>query len=389
VLPLLFVLLGVGLTLLFGPQSVREQPTHFWGLAFGVPFLAWFGLGFGRVLGHIGNHARADGWDEAREEDLIEKMARGRRSQQVLSVSLHTALREPDDRTGAAQLDAMLGGTSVLKTQPSRLDGAALCHSRLAGDLDDAPELLLSRALTQVLADLAQTLTGLPDDKPLALLLEVESSLEQSQLHRVWQRVWAESGIRQPTVPVEGNGLAALDEWLDQRINDHALLMVVAVQIAPQAPEGTAEAAVGVLFGNRLTQTTLPPLAYLHRPEQEHGTTPEHLLYAARQALDWVWEPLDGTSIEQVWRVGIATQRDADLSKALNEVSLPAKLNQGFCNLDASLGHPGPAAPWLAIAAATQTVQRGAGAQFTFSGSSSVEAGLWSTVLTPVPPPSK
>lgn len=41
------------------------------------------------------------------------------------------------------------------------------------------------------------------------------------------------------------------------------------------------------------------------------------------------------------------------------------------------------------VAAATQTIQRGAGPQFIFSGDSSVEAGLWGTVLTPAPPLSK
>ncbi|MEF9672781.1 hypothetical protein QNM99_12885 [Pseudomonas sp. PCH446] len=94
-----------------------------------------------------------------------------------------------------------------------------------------------------------------------------------------------------------------MDQWLDQRITDQALLLVVALRFAPQQPEGTAEVAVGLLFGNRLTQTTLAPIAYLHRPEQERGPTTEALLYAARQSLDWV--PLEAKSIEQVWRGGL------------------------------------------------------------------------------------
>jgi hypothetical protein len=160
------------------------------------------------------------------------------------------------------------------------------------------------------------------------------------------------------------------------------LLLVVAAQFAPQLLEGTAEAAVGLLFGNRLTQSALPPVAYLHRPEQEREPTVEALLYAANQALSWV--PLDAQSIEQAWRVGVDARRDGALATVLAQASLPAKANQGFRNVDTLLGHPGKASPWLAIAAATQTIQNGAGPQFIFSGGGRVDTELWTTVLTPV-----
>lgn len=382
----LFLLAGVGLMLVFGDQTLQQHALNFWGVALGVPLLGWSALSFVRALLFLGQHSAADGWDEAREADLLRCVRRGRRSQQVLSVSLHTALREPGDRTGAVQLDALLSGIKALKAQPSRQGAESMRHSRLASDAN-TPEDLLLEALTQVLGDLATTLVQVPERTPLALLLEVDSSLPESQWRPVWQHAWSESGIRQSAVPVEESGLAALDQWLDQRISDQALLMVVAVQIAPQQPEGTAEVAVGLLLGNRLTQTTLAPVGYLHRPEQERELTTEHLFYSTRQALEWV--PLPAHAIEQAWRVGIDTQRDAAISTVLAKVPLPVKHNQGLHNLDALLGHPGNASPWLAIAAATQTIQRGAGPQFIFSGDSSVGAGLWGTVLTPAPPLSK
>ena len=384
VLPLMLLLAGTAF--LFGTQAWRQQPVSFWGLALGLPLLVWCLFGFARVLLYFGQQQVADGWDKAREEDLINKVRRGRRVQQVLAVSLHTALQEPGGLP-AAQRDALLSGTSALVAHPSVPGGAALRQSRLSGDTDEGPEHLLLRVLTQVLADLAQPLTQLPDDTPLALLLEVESGLAQNLLQRVWRQAWSESGIRQSTVPVEGGGLKALDQWLDHRIGDKALLLVVAFQFMPQQPEGTAEAAVGLLFGNRLTQTVLPSMAYLHRPEQEREPTTDALLYATSQALGWV--PLDAQSIEQTWRVGVDTQRDADVSSVMAAVPLPAKYSEGVCNLDTLLGHPGKASPWLAIAAATQSIQCGAGPQFIFSGGDCVDTGLWSTVVTPVPSLSK
>nr|WP_246237990.1 hypothetical protein [Pseudomonas akapageensis] len=368
--------------MLFDEQALHRQPVNFWGPALGIPLPGWCVLGFGRLLLYIGRQGAADGWDQGREEDLICRMRRGRRSQQVLSVSLYTPLREPGQQP-TAQLAALLEGTEALTAQSSRLGARILRHSQLPGDTDEDPELMLLGVLTQVLADLAPTLAHLPDDTPLALLLEVDSHLHTSQVHLMWQKVWKESGIRQKTVSVEGLGLAAVDQWLDQRIDDQALLLVVAVQFAPEQPEGRAEAAVGLLFGNRLTQTILPAVAYLHRPEPARGPSAEALLYGARQALDWV--PLEAPAIQHVWRVGVAAQQDAAMNTVLAELSLPAKPKQGFCNLDATLGHPGQASPWLAIAAATQTIQSGNGPQFIFSGGGAVEAGLWSTVVTPVP----
>ena len=386
IFPLLLLLLGVGGTFLFGTQTLRQEPVNFWGLALGVPLLGWSLLSFGRVLLYFGQQQVADGWDKAREEDLLRKVRRGRRVQQVLGVSLHTALREAG-ALSATQLNALLDGVKVLKAQPSRQGQSVLRHSRIVGDTDEVPELALHRVLTQMLADLAPTLTQVPDATPLALLLEVGSTLPENVWQRVWRQAWSESGIRQSTVLVEEDGLEALDQWLDHRIGVQALLLVVAVQFAPQQPEGTAEAAVGLLFGNRLTQTVLPSMAYLHRPEQERESTTDALLYATSQALGWV--PLDAQSIEQTWRVGVDTQRDIALTTVLADVPLPAKPNQGFCNLDTLLGHPGKASPWLAIAAATQSIQCGAGPQFIFSGGDCVDTGLWSTVVTPVPSLSK
>jgi hypothetical protein len=378
----MLLLLGVCAAFLFGAPSLWEQSTDFWGPAVGAALLGWALLCFGRVLLYLGQRQVADGWDKAREEDLINKMRRGRRVQQVLGVALQGPEASP-----FAQLDALLSGRKALQAQPSRCGQTVARHSRITGDTDVAPELALQQIFLQVLVELAPSLKQLPDDTPISLLLEVDSSLPEDMSQRAWARAWRDSGICQSTVNVEGDGLETVDRWLDRRITDRALLLVVAFQFAPQQLEGSAEVAVGLLFGNRLTQTVLPPIAYLHRPEQEREPTNEALLYAAHQALDWV--PLDAQSIEQTWRAGIDAQRDAALATVMAAVPLPAKPGQGFCNVDTSLGLPGKASTWLAIAAATQTIQRGAGPQFIFSGGNCVGAAVWSTVLTPVPSLSK
>ncbi|KJZ42468.1 hypothetical protein [Pseudomonas fluorescens] len=380
---LLCLLFGIGGSFLFTDESLDQQPVDFWSLALGLPLLGWCVLGFARVLLHIGKQAAADGWDDAREKDLTRRLRKGRRSQQILGVSCYTALRDPSAGP-VGQLDALLNGNAALKAQPFRIDGAPLSHSRLDEDLGEDLEAVFLSVLTRSLADLAPVLSQLPDDKPIALLLDVDCRLPEDQWLPAWRNAWRESGIRQSVVPVEGRGLAAVDRWLDQRIDDQALLMVLAVQLAPDQPEGTAEVAVGLLFGNRLTQSALSPIAYLHRPEQQRQLSEAGLLGSARQALDWA--PLLGQSIEKVWRAGVGAP--SPVESVLRDVLMPVKPPQNFCNLDALLGHAGKASPWLAIAAAAQTIERGAGPQFIFSGGTAVD-GLWSTVLMPVSPLSK
>jgi hypothetical protein len=377
----LFLLIGMALAETLLAPALSDQPLTFWSMALGAPLACWCVTGFWRMALYIGQHRLADGWDQARQDDVVRNTRAGRRSQQVLGVSLYTALRAPGE-TPASQLEKVLEGTSALAVQPTREGATALRHSYLPAAAQE-PELLLLQVLQQVLDDLRQTLLRVPDQAPLALLLQVDSGLPESLLRRVWRHAWQTSGIRQSTVPVEGLGLDALDQWLDQRIDDQAMLLVVAVQFAPENPEGSAEAAVAVLLGNRLTQNTLVPIAYLHRPEQERESNPDPLLYAARQALDWV--PLPSTAIERVWRAGVDGARSADLAQVATQLEWSSKDPQGVGNLDELLGHAGSASPWLAIAAATQTIERGAGAQFIFSIGDDT-AALWGTVLTPAPP---
>lgn len=385
---LLALLIGMGLTLVLGEQSLGQQPLLFWGRALGIPLVVWSLLLFGRFLLHISLLSSAEGWNAAREADWLARLRKGRRSQQVLAVSLHTALRDQEDGQGDAQFEALSSGKGELKTQLVRGKGELTArHSAMlpvASDvgeaLDDAAMLL--RLYRQVLGDIALALRAFPAEQPLTLVLETDSSIPSALQQDAWQRAWAESGIRQPVTRLECQGLDAVDHCLDERIADPALLLVVALCVAPELLEGSAEVAVALLLGNRLTQKTAPAVAYLHRPEQEHGITGETLRYAAHQALDWV--PLQAEALERAWMVGIPAKRQGDVNTVALELLKP---EPALCDLGACLGHPGCAAPWLAIAAALEAVRRDGQPQIIFSGNTVADSALWSSVVTAAPSP--
>lgn len=380
----LFLLFGCAVVALFSEVGLREQTAVVWGAALGVSLLVWCLICGLRVLYYLTRQHSADGWDSARATDLECTLSQGRRHQQVLAISVYTALcTEPAGSLG--QVEAILKGTNALKAQPSRSAGGAVRHSRLPGDVNENTERVLLRILKKLLNDIEVHIAALADDVKLALSLEIDSPLREDRLGEVWQTALAESGIRQTVTPITWRGLEAIDQWLDQRSGDQALLLLVSVVIAPGAPQGTAETAVGLLLGNPGGQRALLPVANLHRPEQARGASAEALIRATQQAL--VWASLPASGVEHIWRSGIGQKYHAAIATVFSEAGVLLSADRKVHDLDSLLGHPGAAAPWVAVALAAQTVQRGCGPQLILSGVRCADAPLWGTVLTPVPPP--
>ncbi|MGQ6547509.1 hypothetical protein KGP17_15795 [Serratia sp. JSRIV001] len=374
-----FLLTGVLATALRGGESVGRQPLLFWLLALGIPSLFWGLLVTVRWLVYVGQHLVADGWDERHWQVLLQQTRQGRRSLQVLAAVLHTA--HTDEENPDAQLSALVQNENALLSQPSWQGQAAVRHSRLPQFEGESSEVMTQRLLFSVFTTLAETLAPLADDIPLKLILGSDTALSDEALQQVWQAAWNDADIVHSMSRVDCVGLSGVDDWLDNHIHEEALLVVVALQIHSQQPEMTAESVVGLIFGNRLTQKTLPPLAYLHRPE---FATEARLEYGVRQALDWV--PISPESLNHVWFSGLDEENIASLSTVMETVAFPVTREQGIYDVGTSLGHPGCVTPWLAIAAATQAAQLTQSPQFIFSGASAPGAGVWNTVVSPYNP---
>lgn len=323
----------------------------------------------------------ADGSNEVRERILQHEIQRGRRSLDVLGISLRSALREPDDRDGQMQSKALHEKTQALKTQASWDSEEGSRHSRLIRFDGETAEQLLSREVSRTLEEMSHVLASLPADIPLTLLVESNSRLSDSQIQVILQRSWTASQIRQPVSYIEGTGLEVVDQWLDNEMNDPAMLLIVALQLAPEQVEGTAEAVVGLLLRSRTQNVDgLTPLATLHRPERMLGISNQDFYYALERAFDWV--PICAEDVSHGWLVGVNTEWNHAIAAGLMALSSPINAGQDLHNLDSSLGYPGPAAPWLAIACATEQISVGE-PQLIVSGEGLTDQPLWVTMVTP------
>lgn len=352
----------------------------FWWFAIGVPLALWAVIAFLRLTVYGLRHMRANAYDKHREEHILKEVRQGRRALQILfadCVTAHTSGGHQENNIGA-----LLSGENQLFPQTAWDNSSHVRHSRLPVVEGQSQESGVTAAFTALLQKLSEPLSTLQPDNPVAILLESSSSLPDEKIKVLWSQAWQESEMPQPTAFVTGYGLAAVDHWLDHRINENTLLLVVALQIAPEQPEMTAEAVTGLLLGNRLTQKILTPLALLHRPESSSAKA-EALQEAVVQAADWV--PLLPDAVSHLWLSGLDEKSDA-WSSAITVQGKPplTRINpdSGLHDFNTYLGHPGRAAPWLAIAAAAQAISGAPAPHMIISGEQGSDT-VWSTVVSP------
>ncbi|WP_246201435.1 hypothetical protein [Budvicia diplopodorum] len=351
-----------------------------WILMVAVPVGIWLVIALIRLVIYLLQQIQANAWDKQREAWILTEVKRGRRALQILFSEFSTATTIPvsDQHESDSPLEILISNTIQIRAQRSWKGEDGVIHSRFTvNDENISPEIVLSKQLSNLIHPLSELVNSLSGDGSIDILFETETSLSSRRLQDLWQRMWRDSNITQSVTYVEEHGLRFIDRWLDQRIHDDALLLVISLQIVPQQPEGTAEAVAALLLGNRLTQKTLAPRALLHRPEKSPTETLEE---GALQAMDWV--PLPSDALKHLWLSGLSDKQHRRIMELQGKPPLVA-INSGshLYNIDSSLGHAGCAAPWLAIAAAAQIAELCGEAQMILSSEQGSD-DVWSTVVT-------
>lgn len=364
----------------------QEEGTNFWILFPGSVMLIWFLVFFLRALFWLFQHTQADGWDRRRKETLLRETRRGRRALQILHVNVDLPLPEEPVQTPVTLL---MEGPSILISQARRGREDYCLHTFfptpfIGQESNDSLEpeqqdlMVFQARLQKLLADVATALASLSPKQTLTVLFEVDTSILPRRFIPAWHESLEEAGIVQPIEYVDGHGAQFIDKWLDNRINDKSLLLIIAAQVAPEMRQGSAEAMVALLLGNRLTQDTIPPLAWLHRPER---TEPQSLDEGIAQAANWV--PLEVGQVKHLWLSGLTLEETSAVipvmaKPLLSGVPSPA----GRHNIDLIIGGAGYVSPWLAAAVAALAAQQTGSAQLAITADRDIGA-LWIQAITP------
>ncbi|OXM29458.1 hypothetical protein [Salmonella enterica] len=369
---LLLLSIGVAITSLFVSDELAKNGPYFWGLACGIPVFLWSLAGSVRWLVFMTQHVRADAWNQRREAFILQETRRGRRALQVLALSVQTALTG-DSLTETTT--AFLARKQMLSTY-SVLRGEDTVRRSVIPVLADQPVVRrLPVIFSLLLGDISPQLRQLPDDFHINVLLEMNTPLSGRSASEIWLKEWENANLP-PLHLFSGpeSGLAIVDDWLDNHIQDRAVLLVISVRLEPENPELTAESATALLLANRLTQTVLTPLALLHRPERIASV--ESIAAGVEQAMDWV--PVQPDVISGTWTAELNREQRA----ALLSLNQPFAQEASLYELDAFLGRSGPAAPWLSVSAATLAAIDSRKPQLALSG---VQDGndLWASAVSP------
>lgn len=366
---LIMITVFVLLMRLFGKYVAEEV---FWPYAVGIPFVTWIFVFIFRVVIWLAQDIIANGADKRRENWILNSTRVSRRSLQILNAAFISGYGRTDD--SMASLKAMLSGESIIKSRDSR-DGEGITrHSRVDYPPNMEIETITCSAFSELLRGL--DLHNIPNETPIVIAFASSSSFTLRETVSLWSKVWAKHKISNPVEYVACNGLDFIDRWLDDRINDDSILLIIAMQISPRQIKNSAEAFVALLLGNRLTQKTIKPVAFLHRPDP---APPGELKDGMRMAAYNV--PITDGNVTHLWLAGLSPGQPEEVIAHQNDHPAKAIDDDSIISLDVSMGNAGAAAPWLAIAAATKAAQEFKSPQMVISGDYSQDL-LWSSLIT-------
>jgi hypothetical protein len=343
-------------TLLTWPNAKPTDSAWFWVRLLAFPSLAW-SFAFGLRLYYYQEEVNR----LAAEED-------------TLAEDRETALQfasEPLAVVGCAYLcslehahasDTIVQGNAEFGALTPHSGGKAIRHTALTLS-EDAKEPGRYRAcFVQLLDRISEKLAVVPRATPFTVRLHLPPETNQARLLETWQSCWQERALR----PVEaallpaGQGLMALDEWLDIKGGPtlEKFTLFVSAQLHETPPENSAEAAVALLLGwaPLAERRGVKPVALLHRPVEYTAATANDTISTAL-----LWGRTDSSQIEDLWQAGLEKADKPLLVQAASDLSLGVfrtdKLS-GIHDVDVALGHSGAAAGWLAVALAIEHAEQ-------------------------------
>ena len=93
--------------------------------------------------------------------------------------------------------------------------------------------------------------------------------------------------------------------------------------------------------------------------------------------------PLKENIVKNLWLAGLTGEQRAEVIECQNAHPAQSVEDEAVISLDTSMGHAGAAAPWLAIAAATEIARQTQSPQMIICGDTTQNV-LWSTLITPI-----
>ncbi len=363
----LVVIMLAGVVLTLWQWTGERRGVSFWFTALGLPFCLW---GILAVFRHIGYRLELNGeagWNDECDDLEETEISRGKRFAWILDTWLQTPAGRGTGSLGAA----MAQGFPLLKTAIPRAGGQPVRHARIT-DFDSDPNALV-KAIEKAVFRINKTLACLPETLPCWLMFDCDAALSAEEEDELLRRVMNQSERELRQIP--GQGMSALDYWLDHRWAKPSALVILTLSLRPSPQENDAEAIALMVLCNRKSHQ-YPDAVRLHRPQQ---SSPETLTHNMAHALRWA--ELSPDAIKGIWITGEAVTGRPGLNQSCEDNKLTLSLTDGIKSIDATLGYAGQASPWIAVALAAGVVPE-LGAQLVAVQPAPGRDDIWLTAVT-------
>ncbi|ACR30692.1 hypothetical protein [Burkholderia glumae] len=352
-------LLGIFAVLLLWPAGESTHSPWFW-ICITVYPTGIAGFVVSRVFSvYEGRRLDALAWNAACKQFAEQEFTQESIPLRILGAAIRVT--EDDAENGVANiadrtmtLDARASDHSVDDSVAARW--LQPIDARLAADEAERHTLILEWLYDKLLVDLTESITPLPAEVPLRVLLDVSDYVGNADLVELWQAQWRNHNLRDARtqrVPAP-LGLMTVDTWLDGCDGasplDRSAVLLISVSLSAvlneDPPEGTAEAGIGLLIASTAltARYKLRPIASLHRPLRSGN---ENLIHALTYALRWGYAKFD--SLESAWMTGFDGETVGPLHTAMSHVGGGKPRNEPLpeIDLDRSVGRAGLSAGWL------------------------------------------
>ncbi|MBQ0326230.1 hypothetical protein J9231_00015 [Providencia rettgeri] len=341
---LIIVFMGFALTLWFWAKD--RTGFIFWFTAVGLPICCW-GLAFGaRRMAYKMQQVAASTWNDERESLIQSEIKRGQRFAYLLEAYIETPAGQGANRS----LGAINKSIPFVALQPSRSSNQLVRYAPLAAF--DQPDLMLmlTDCINNIVIKINPLLHKIPDDIPCYCVLEIDRA-HQPQAEKILLETLKKENPHAFRL-ISGQGLEAIDAWLDTRWDVPSLCLVVSIGYHLKPVEASGEAIGSLLLSNRPIRD-ISCTTRFHRPEKSH---PDNLSQGLSQAM--LWGNVPPETITGAWVAGEGVDDEGEWSKACEHNQLQFSMSKANKMIDPVLGNTGKTAPWIATALAEASLNQ-------------------------------
>ncbi|WER21129.1 hypothetical protein P2E05_13595 [Providencia stuartii] len=341
---LIIVFMGFALTLWFWTKD--RTGLIFWFIAVGLPICGW-GLAFGaRRMAYKMQQVAASTWNDERETLIQSEIKRGQRFAYLLDAYIETPAGQGANRS----LEAINKSVPFVALQPFRSGSQPLRYAPLAAFDQPDSMLMLTDCINNIAVKIQPILQKIPDDIPCYCVLEIDSALQP-----LTESILLETLKKQSSHVfrlISGQGLEAIDAWLDTRWDIPSLLLIVSIGYNSKPVDDDGEAIGCILLSNRPIHD-IPCTTRFHRPEKSGH---DNLSQGLSQAM--LWGNVPPETISAAWVAGQSVDEEGDWSKACEHNQLQFSMSKANKMIDPVLGNTGKTAPWIATALAEASLNQ-------------------------------